>query len=153
MLVQEERDRARPANLGGEVCVCVEDSATSKPRGGMCYSRRSWRRAAAIERVRWRTGGGASWARACIRVHPACMLSTVQWAKVRVFKREQGREGPYAQDIAESQPRIRCNRARSAWGKNLQDRACRLCSATLRRPLARGLLSCALLPTLLICFG
>ena len=58
MLVQEERDRARPANLGGEACVCVEDSATSKPRGGMCYSRRSWRRAAAIERVRWRTGGG-----------------------------------------------------------------------------------------------
>ena len=84
--------------------------------------------------------GGASWARACIRVHPACMLSTVQWAKVRVFKREKGREGPYAQDIAESQPRIRCNRARSAWGKDLQDRACRLCSATLRRPLALGLL-------------
>ena len=69
--------------------------------------------------------GGASWARACIRVrHPARMLSAVQRAKVRALKREQGREGPYAQDIAESQPRIRCNRARSAWGKDLQDRTC-----------------------------
>ena len=84
--------------------------------------------------------GGASWARACIRVYPARMLSAVQRAKVRAFKREQGREGPYGRDIAASPPRIRCNRARSAWGNNLQDRALCLCSATLRRSLDRGLL-------------
>ena len=38
--------------------------------------------------------GGASWARACIRVHPARMLSAVQRAKVRAFKREQAGRGP-----------------------------------------------------------